>query len=89
MKIEYLKKLRKRYTWFWVPPVVDEGSLELDEPGYWRVLDHKQKRVSNWYHARNFISSTLGFETSINYDNRLRDRIQLTEYKKYSKQDKK
>ena len=89
MKIKYLKKLRKRYSWTWIPPVIDESVLGLDEPGYWRVLDHKQKKVNNWYHAYNFISSTLRFETSIDYDHRRRDRIQLVEYKKYLKQDKK
>ena len=87
MKTKYLKKLRKRYSWTWIPPVVDILP-GLSEPGYWRILDHKEKRVHEWRSAQNFISSTLGFELSVNYDHRKKDRSRLVEYKKYLNQGK-
>lgn len=86
MKIKYLKKLRKRYSWKWVATAINHGALALDKPGYWRILDHKEKRVREWSSAQNFISSTLGFETSVNYDHRKKDRSRLVEYKKYLNQ---
>jgi hypothetical protein len=87
MKTKYLKKLRKRYSWKWIPPVPDERIPGLEDPGYWRILDHKEKRVHEWRSAQNFISSTLGLETSVNYDHRKKDRSRLVEYKKYLNQD--
>lgn len=73
MKVNYLKKLRKRYSWSWNPG-------DDFEKGYWTILDHKEKRVEEWRESRSFIASILGFESSINYRQKLQDRKNLKRY---------
>jgi len=73
MKVNYLKKLRKRYSWSWNP------GNDL-EKGYWTILDHKEKKVEEWRDSQNFITSILGFESSINYRQKLQDRKNLKRY---------
>lgn len=73
MKINYLKKLRKRYSWYWTPG-------DKLEKGYWTVIDHKEKIVKEWWNYQGFIASTLGLDSSIDYRQRLRDRENLKRY---------
>jgi hypothetical protein len=73
MKVKFLKKLRKRYSWYWTP-----GNDF--EKGYWTVIDHKEKEVREWWNYQGFISSILGFDSYINYSHKLRDRENLKRY---------
>lgn len=75
MKIKYLKKLKRRYSWKWIQN--DRGFGDL---GYWEVLDHKMKRVWIWRSARQFISSTLGFHSSVEFDRKRNERKKRAEY---------
>jgi hypothetical protein len=73
MKVKFLKKLRKRYSWSWNP-----GNDF--EKGYWTILDHKEKKVEEWREYQNFITSILGFESSISYMQKLRERENRKRY---------
>jgi hypothetical protein len=70
MKIKYLKKLRKRYTWFW-------------EDDFFRVLDHKTKRVLKYGSIRDFIHSTLPLSLELDNLRKIRERRTLAEYRNY------
>jgi len=91
MKIKYLKKLRKRYSWKWKP-----DSMHL-KSGTWVILDHKKKEVIHWYNAHNFISYTLfdveackfnhrQRERAYEFNHRQRERAKILKYKEQLKE---
>ena len=75
MKIKYLKKLKKRYSWKWI-----EKGKGWCATGYWEILDHKEESVWIWGTARAFISSTLGFHSSVEFDRKRNERKKRAEY---------
>jgi hypothetical protein len=76
VNINYLKKLRKRYSWKWT-----EKGKGWCATGYWEILDHKEENVWIWGTARAFISATLDYRASKRYDERVSKRARRLEYK--------
>lgn len=48
MKVKLLKKIRSKFHWYWVPPIINEslpeGSAYRVTPGYYVIYDVKENK---------------------------------------------